>query len=183
MKENIILCGFMGSGKTSIGKMLAKATGKKFIDLDDFIEEQAGMRVTEIFAAYGENGFRKMEREAVRSVAATEGLIIASGGGTVLFQGNVKALHRTGGKILLLNVPLRLLQMRLKNDKKRPLLQVPNRKQVIAELYKRRIPLYKAVSDIVIPAAAPPKKVVKRIIEVLEIPEISGKEKKTDDRK
>jgi len=73
--------------------------------------------------------------------------------------------------------------MRLKNDKKRPLLQVPNRKQVIAELYKRRIPLYKAVSDIVIPAAAPPKKVVKRIIEVLEIPEISGKEKKTDDRK
>lgn len=171
MKENIILCGFMGSGKTSVGKRLAKTTGKTFIDLDDFIEEQAGMRVTEIFAAYGENGFRKMEREAVRSVAAIQGLIIASGGGTVLFQGNVKALHRTGGKILMLNVPLRVLQMRLKNDQKRPLLQVPNRQQVVAELYKKRIPLYKAVSDIVIPAAVPPKKVVKRIMRELGIPE------------
>lgn len=171
MRENIILCGFMGSGKTSVGKRLAKTTGRQFIDLDDFIEEQTGKRVAEIFAAYGEEGFRQLEREAVRSVASVRGLILASGGGTVLFPDNVKALHRTGGKILFLNVPLRVLQMRLKNDKKRPLLQVPNRQRVIAELYKKRIPLYRAACDIVIPAASPPKKVVRRIMKDLRIPE------------
>lgn len=177
MRENIILCGFMGSGKTSVGKRLAKTTGKKFIDLDDYIEEQAGMRVAEIFAAYGEKGFREMESEAVRGVADLQGIILASGGGTVLSRHNVEALHRTGGKILLLNVPLRVLQMRLKNDKKRPLLQVPNRQQVIAQLYKKRIPLYKEACDIVIPAAAPAKKVVKRIMKDLGISERDIKQK------
>lgn len=174
MKENIILCGFMGSGKTSVGKRLAKTTGRQFVDLDDYIEEQAGMRVSEIFAAYGEQGFRQLESEAVRGVAAMRGLILASGGGTVLYPANVKALHKTGGKILFLNVPLCVLQMRLKNDKKRPLLQVPNRQKVIAELYKKRIPLYRSACDIVIPAAAPPKKVVRRIMKDLRMP---GKEK------
>ena len=108
MKENLILCGFMGCGKTTVGKRLAAATGREFIDMDRFIENQAGMTVSEIFAAQGEGAFRQMETEAARSLSAREGLVIASGGGTVLNPENVRLFRKTG-KILLLDVPLSAL--------------------------------------------------------------------------
>ena len=83
-KGNIILCGFMGCGKTSVGRRAAELTGRELCDLDRYIEERAGMTVSEIFDRYGEEGFRRLERQAAREVAGTPGLIIASGGGTVL---------------------------------------------------------------------------------------------------
>ncbi|MGI6255533.1 MAG: shikimate kinase [Acutalibacter sp.] len=160
---NLILCGFMGCGKTSVGKRVAKLMDRQFCDLDHFIEEKAGMTVTEIFAQEGEAGFRAREAQAVEEVASQKGMIIASGGGTVLSQHNVDTFHKYGGKILFLDVPVAALQERLKNDKRRPLLQVPDRRKVIAELYEKRAPLYRAAADVVIDGGAPAIVVAKRV--------------------
>ena len=160
---NIILCGFMGCGKTSVGRRVAALTGREFCDLDQYIEGRAGMSVSEIFARFGEAGFREREAQAVGEVAGKPGLIVASGGGTVLAQKNVDAFHAAGGTIVFLDAPLAALQERLKNDKRRPLLQVPDRSRVIAELFGKRTPLYQAAADIIVDAGAPPVTVARRI--------------------
>ncbi len=160
---NIILCGFMGCGKTSVGKRVAKLLDRQFCDLDHYIEERAGMTVKEIFAEEGEEGFRAREAQAVEEVAARQGLVIASGGGTVLSQKNVDSFHAHGGKILFLDVPVAALQERLKNDKRRPLLQRPDRREFIAQLWEKRCPLYRAAADLVIDGGAPAVVVAKRV--------------------
>lgn len=163
MKGNIILCGFMGCGKSSVGRRAAELMGRELCDLDSYIEEKAGMSVSEIFAKYGEEGFRERERQAVREVAGKPGLIIASGGGTVLSDVNVRAFHVRKGLIVFLDAPLAALQERLKNDKRRPLLQVPDRRKVISELFEKRIPLYRAAADVTVDAGAPPLTVARRV--------------------
>lgn len=166
MRGNIILCGFMGCGKSSVGRRAADLMGRKLCDLDGYIEEKAGMTISEIFAKFGEAGFREREARAVREVAGTPGLVIASGGGTVLSESNVEAFHRERGLIVLLDAPLAALQERLKNDKKRPLLQVPDRAAVIRALYEKRIPLYRAAADATVDAGAPPVTVARRVAEL-----------------
>lgn len=163
LSGNIILCGFMGCGKTSVGKRVAKLLNRQFCDLDNYIEERAGMTVTQIFAKEGEEGFRVREARAVEEVAAQKGLVIASGGGTVLARKNVDCFHRYGGKILFLDVPVAALQERLKGDKKRPLLQRPDRREFIAQLWEKRCPLYRAAADLVIDGGAPAVVVAKRV--------------------
>lgn len=162
---SIVLCGFMGCGKTSVGRRVAKLLGRPFCDLDRYIEEQAGMTVAEIFAQEGEEGFRLREARAAEEVAQRGGMVVASGGGTVLSQRNVEAFHRHGAKILFLDVPVAALQERLKTDKRRPLLQVPDRRRVIAELFEKRVPLYRAAADIVIDGGAPAVVVARRVAE------------------
>lgn len=165
---NIVLCGFMGCGKTSVGKRVAKLLNRQFCDLDLYIEEKAGMTVTEIFAKEGEAGFRARETQAAEEVASQRGMVIASGGGTVLSQRNVDAFHKHGAKILFLDVPVAALQERLKNDKRRPLLQVPDRRKVIAELYEKRVPLYQAAADITIDGGAPAVVVARRVAQLFQ---------------
>ena len=89
--NNIVLCGFMGCGKTTVGRNLARKAGRKFIDMDLYIEEKAGMKISEIFEKFGESRFRDMEHEACLELADTEGLVIASGGGAFTFQRNIDA--------------------------------------------------------------------------------------------
>ena len=91
--DNIVLCGFMGCGKTTVGRNLARKSGRKFVDMDSYIEEKAGMKVSEIFEKYGENRFRDMEHEACLELADTKGLVIASGGGAFTFQRNIDAFR------------------------------------------------------------------------------------------
>jgi shikimate kinase len=160
---NIVLCGFMGCGKSSVGRRAAKLLGRQFCDLDRYIEQKAGMTVTEIFQKEGEEGFRARETQAAEEAASQQGMVIACGGGTVLSQRNVDAFHKHGAKILFLDVPVAALQERLKNDKRRPLLQVPDRRKVIAELYEKRCPLYQAAADMTIDGGAPAVVVAKRV--------------------
>lgn len=166
--RNLILCGFMGCGKSSVGRRAAKLLGREFCDLDQYIEQKAGMTVSEIFARFGEEGFRQREAQAVREVAAMPGMVVASGGGTVLKASNVEAFHREGGVIVFLDAPLAALQERLKNDKRRPLLQVPDRRRVIEELHGQRSPLYRAAADVTVDAGAPPGAVARRVAKVGE---------------
>ena len=146
MSKNIILCGFMGSGKTTIGHRLAVLLDRPFLDMDAYIEEREGMTITEIFAQKGEEAFRRMETEACRTLSKEKNLIIGSGGGTVLREENA-ALLRENGVILLLDVPLWVLQKRLQYDTHRPLLQKPNREEIIRDLYHQRTPLYRSAAD------------------------------------
>ena len=89
--NNIVLCGFMGCGKSTVGKNIARKSGRKFLDMDSYIEEKAGMTVSKIFEKYGEEKFRDMEHDACVELAGLEGLVIASGGGAFTFKRNVEA--------------------------------------------------------------------------------------------
>ena len=160
---NIVLSGFMGSGKTTIGRRLASALQMRFVDMDRYIEQKAGMTVSEIFAQHGETHFRKLEAEAVRDLAQEKHLVIAAGGGTLMQPANVEAFHAGGGDIYYLDVPLRALQERLKRDTRRPLLQTEDRNAVIERLLSGRRPQYMAAADVVVDAGAPTVVVVKRI--------------------
>lgn len=170
--KNIILCGFMGCGKSTMGRRLAKQLGCEFVDMDRYIEEKQKISVKEIFARHGEEAFRRMETEASRQLAAQTGLVIATGGGTLLNPDNTAALRSTG-VIVLLDVPLAALQERLKNDTTRPLLQKPDRNQVIRNLHETRMPQYRAAADVCVNAGAPFQVVADRIIQGVEAYESS----------
>ena len=105
-KENIVLSGMPGSGKSTVGKYLAKTLNRKLIDTDEEIVRQTGKEITEIFAEIGSEGFRKIEVEVIARVSSeNQGAVIATGGGAILRDDNVRALKR-GGKIYFLNRPI-----------------------------------------------------------------------------
>ena len=145
--NNIILCGFMGCGKSSVGRKLAHISGREFVDTDRYIEEKTGMTVAEIFEQKGEAGFRKIETEVCGELSERDNLIIAAGGGTLTIPENVEIL-RQGGKIVFLDVSYENLCERLSRDTRRPLLQVENRNEVIRELLDKRLPLYRKAASI-----------------------------------
>lgn len=143
--KNIILCGFMGSGKTTVGMLLSRATGRRMVDTDELIEERAGMSVSEIFAREGEAFFRGLEREVIASVAEESGLIIAVGGGAVLDGRNVDALRR-GGVLCYLIVSPEEVTRRISVDGSRPILPHSGATG-IAELIGQREIAYRAAAD------------------------------------
>ena len=96
MKSNVVLIGFMGTGKTSIGKLLAVKLGCAFVDLDHKIEADTKMKIPDIFKNYGEAHFRELERQAVKDVSQRRGIVIATGGGTVKDAENVRLLKQNG---------------------------------------------------------------------------------------
>lgn len=156
--KNIILCGFMGCGKSTVGALLAKKTGMAFIDLDKYIEKKQKKTVSQIFEESGEEGFRALEREASRELAAKNGIVIAAGGGTLTFSENVEAFQRNG-LIILLDLPVESVEKRLENDTTRPLLNRPDKSQALRELYEKRLPLYRAAADMVVDADCSPMQV------------------------
>ena len=155
---NIVLSGFMGSGKTTVGRRLAAALDMQFVDMDLYIEKKTGMTVKEIFAEYGELHFRALETETVKELARSNHFVIATGGGTLMQPQNVEGFHQGGGTIYYLDVPLAALQERLKNDKRRP--------------------KYLASADVVVDAGAPTVVVVERICALRGEPIEKAKRKK-----
>lgn len=162
-RKNIILCGFMGCGKSTIGSLLSKKMGMSFVDLDSYIEKHEGKTVSQIFADSGEEYFREKERQAAKTLAAKRGLVIAAGGGTLTFPENVAVL-RGSGRIILLDVSAETVADRLKNDTTRPLLAGGDKEKKITELYNKRLPLYRAAADIVVDAGRSPMQVCAEIM-------------------
>ena len=158
-RKNIVLCGFMGSGKSTIGKLLSRKMGMAFIDLDAYIEKKENKSVTQIFADSGEEYFRQLEKNAVKELAYKKSVILAAGGGTLTFRENVDTLRNADNKIILLDLPVAVVAQRLKGDTKRPLLNRPDKEQVMRELYEKRLPLYRSAADIVVNAANSPMQV------------------------
>lgn len=105
MKNNLILTGFMGTGKTSLGKLLAEKLGRSFIDLDQKIEQDTGLTIPQIFEMYGEKYFRELEKKAVEEVSQRRNLVIATGGGTVKDEENIHMLKSSGTIICLTTEP------------------------------------------------------------------------------
>ena len=156
---NIVLCGFMGSGKTTCGSLLARNLNRRFVDLDDFIERREGMKVSEIFARKGEPAFRRMECEAVKELSSQTGLVVAAGGGTLLKKENADAL-RANGIVVLLDASLDTVRERLRGDTARPLLHQPGNEDAVGTLYRERVALYRAAADFAVPADGTPEATV-----------------------
>ncbi len=163
-RKNIVLCGFMGSGKSTIGNLLSKKMGMAFIDLDAYIEKKENKSVSQIFADSGEEYFRQLEKNAVKELAYKKSVILATGGGTLTFRENVDILKNADNKIILLDLPVEVVEQRLQGDTKRPLLNRPDKEKVMRELYEKRLPLYRSAADIVVNAANSPLQVCIEII-------------------
>ena len=105
MKDNVILTGFMGTGKTSLGKMLATKLGRPFVDIDKKIEDEAHLSIPKIFERFGEEHFRELERAAVKELSSRRGLVISTGGGTIKDEENLRLLKNSGVMICLTTEP------------------------------------------------------------------------------
>ena len=146
---NIFLVGLMGAGKTSVGKLLARKLGKTFHDCDHEIERVTGVRIPVIFEIEGESGFRARETRMLSVLCASEGVVLATGGGAVLAPENRKVLAAHGIVVYLRASPHELYQ-RTRHDRNRPLLQTADPLAKLTELYAQRDPLYREVADVII---------------------------------
>ena len=138
---NIVLTGFMGAGKSAVGRRLKEQTGMEMVDTDDIIERDAGMAISEIFEKFGEPHFRELEKKAVEEASELENHIIVTGGGVVLKEENINNLKKDG-KIIYLHAPAEILFERIKDETHRPLLQVDDPLGKIKELLEFRAPFY-----------------------------------------
>lgn len=143
---NIVLIGFMGSGKSSVGHYLAKILDMQYISTDDIIEEREKMKIGEIFKKKKEKYFREKEREVVAYVSNLKTCVIATGGGIVLNWENVEALKKNG-KTFFLKASPEVIYERIKDDKTRPLLNVDDPLSAIKRILKARMPLYRKAAD------------------------------------
>lgn len=147
MKErNIVLIGFMGSGKSSVSKRLGELLKRAVFSTDSIIEEREKRPIAEIFAKSGESHFRKCERELVKELYGKTGVIIDCGGGIILDKDNVKDLKKNGIFFYLSGTPEFLFD-KVKHQKHRPLLQVEDPLAKIKAMLKERGPLYEAAKD------------------------------------
>jgi len=148
-RQNIILIGPMGSGKSTIGNIIAKKLGRDFRDSDHFIEERTGVDIARIFDVEGETGFRDRESKALKDLLDQSNQVIATGGGSVLREEN-QVLLRSRGYIVFLDTSVNQQLQRLRRDKKRPLLQTENPRQQLESLFETRHPIYLNLADLAV---------------------------------
>lgn len=146
VKTNIILIGPMGSGKSTIGTLLAKKLKREFIDSDHYIEEKTGVDIPRIFDVEGEQGFRQRETDALTELAQLNDIVLATGGGSVIKAENQHIIGESG-YVVFLDTSIQQQMSRLKKDKKRPLLQTDNPRARLEELLTARKPIYQSLAD------------------------------------
>ncbi len=159
---NIILIGFMGTGKTSVGKLLAHKIKKKFIDIDDEIEKNEKLSISDIFNKHGESYFRDKENFYLKKNLENDNYIIAAGGGIVVNKKNIPLLKK--GLVILLTANPDIIYERIKNEIHRPLLNVPDPLKKINELLSKRKPLYEKSADMIIDTTnLKPEEIIEKI--------------------
>jgi shikimate kinase len=146
---NLVLVGMMGSGKTTMGRQLAKHLGKMFVDSDEEIIKRTGVTIPHIFDIEGEAGFRQREAAAIRELVLRDNMVLATGGGAVLDERN-RALLQQNGIVIYLKASPHDLWLRTRHDRNRPLLQTDNPHAKLTELFQLRDPFYRQMSDIVV---------------------------------
>lgn len=154
MQQNIFLVGLMGSGKTTVGRLLAKRLGMRFVDSDHEIEARTGATISWIFEIEGEDSFRRREVETIDDLTSQDGVVLATGGGAVVHPENRKNL-KARGTVIYLRATVNNILQRTMHDKSRPLLQTENRRQKIEELARQREKFYSEVADIIIDTGRP----------------------------
>jgi len=148
MKTNVALIGFMGTGKTVVGKVLAEKLNKEFVELDSLIEQKARKSIPDIFQQDGEIAFRELEIEVTKEVSDRKNLVIACGGGIVLNKINIDRLREEAIIVYLIASPELILKRVLNEEGQRPLLNTPNKASEIQQLLKFRKPFYDRAADI-----------------------------------
>ena len=146
---NLILVGMMGSGKTTMGRALAKHFGKEFVDSDEAVQQRTGVTIPHIFDVEGEPGFRMREAAALAELVKRDGLVIATGGGAILDESN-RALMQQNAIVIYLKASVHDLWQRTRHDRNRPLLQTDDPHAKLTELFQQRDELYQQVADLVI---------------------------------
>ncbi|MGI9333478.1 MAG: shikimate kinase AroK [Gammaproteobacteria bacterium] len=147
--SNIFLVGLMGAGKSTVGRQLAKALQKDFVDCDKALEERTGASISLIFDIEGEAGFRQRERDMLFELTERDDTVLATGGGVILLEDN-RARLRSRGLVVYLNAPIELLVERTSRDRGRPLLQDTDARGRLETLLEQRDPLYRQVADITV---------------------------------
>ena len=165
---NIVLVGFMGTGKTRIGQDVAKRLGLRFVDMDDCIVERAGKPIPEIFADDGEPHFRSIERQVVIDLAGETGHVIATGGGVVLNPDNIRDFNEQGLVICLSATPEVILE-RVQHDTNRPLLNADDKMAKIRGILDTRQPLYDAIPNKIDTSEMTVDDVVDRVVALYEM--------------
>jgi shikimate kinase len=165
VKSNIVLFGFMGTGKTRVGRAVAERLDMTHVDLDDLIEAREGVAISEIFATKGEAYFRQVESEIAAEAARLARHVIATGGGVVLNEANIRALERTGVGICLSATPEAIYE-RVKDETHRPLLRVDDPMARIRALLEYRRPFYARVAHQIDTTGRPPEAIVDEVVAI-----------------
>ncbi|MDD2706536.1 MAG: shikimate kinase [Verrucomicrobiae bacterium] len=163
--KNLVLLGFMGSGKTTVGQMAARELGLRFVDTDQVIEQQEKLPISEIFARSGETIFRDIESRVITELSGQSGLVIATGGGVVLRPANLSALEGNG-ILIHLHTNASTVYDRTKRHTHRPLLQTDDPRRRIQELLEQRQPLYDALPNHVNTVQRPTRQVCADVIRI-----------------
>lgn len=167
-KRNIFLIGPMGAGKSTIGRQLAQMLNMEFIDTDSEIEQRAGADISWIFDLEGEEGFRKREERIINELTQGQGIVLSTGGGSIVSKDNRNALSARG-IVVYLETSVEKQFQRTQRDKKRPLLQTEDPRQVLEALANTRNPLYEEIADITLQTDDQSAKVVAtQIIEMID---------------
>ncbi len=144
----------MGSGKTTVGRALAKQLNKRFIDSDHEIEARTGVSIPVIFEIEGEASFRQREADVIRDLTAQDGIVLATGGGAILNAKSRQYLHERG-TVVYLRAAINSILQRTRYDKNRPLLRTPDPRKKLEELAEQREPLYQEIAHLVIDTGRP----------------------------
>ncbi|TXH61688.1 MAG: shikimate kinase [Thiothrix sp.] len=150
MQDNIILVGLMGAGKSTIGRQLARRFNLEFHDSDKTIEARTGVPIPTIFEMEGEQGFRDREEQVIAELSQLRGVVLATGGGSILRATNRAALTQAG-RVVYLRASAEQLYNRIHHDKNRPLMQTDNPLQTLRNLLQAREAYYLEVADLIVP--------------------------------
>ena len=161
----VYLCGFMGCGKSTVGKILARKNGCSFIDMDDYIVEREGMTIPQIFSEKGEKYFRDTET-AVIGELAEKGAVIACGGGAMLKKENAE-IASENGIVVYIDIPFEVCYGRISGDTNRPLV-MNNTKEQLEEIYNDRVPVYRTNSTATVDGVGTADEVAERIAEAIK---------------
>ncbi len=162
--NSIVLCGFMGSGKTVVGKELAKVLGVRFVDTDEMIEAEQGVAIKAIFATHGEDYFRDLEFDMCKKVAEMKNCVVSTGGGALTFERNVDAL-KNGSTVVFLDASFDVICERIGDSTTRPLFQDRDKAK---QLYDERKSKYLSAADIVINGDMSARKTALTLAEMLK---------------
>lgn len=165
--KNIVLTGFMGTGKTAVSRELSRLTGFRGVDVDSEIEKSSGMKISEIFARLGEPRFRQMETDEIKKLSVGKNLIIATGGGAVLKEENMAAMREGGGVVVCLTATPETVLERTSGNSERPLLQVEDPLGKIREMLEKRKPFYEKADVIIDTEGKSPLRVAEEILDKL----------------
>lgn len=160
--KNIYLVGFMGSGKSTVGRLLAEKLNMRFVDIDKEVEKSKGMSIREIFQNFGEDYFRNLEKEKLREFLRQSGFIVSTGGGLGA-DIDIMNLMREDGKVIWIRADIQTILDRCKDDTERPLLKLP--KDKLLELFKKREKVYSLAHITVDSDKKTPIQIIQEIVE------------------